>query len=159
MKQELTISVSQLLPTKENIGTVASTLIDLCRAGEINPVELAVKLSALEKVCALAREGINEQVLTELGKENGKTVKLGAKVERREVGVKWDYTRSTAWVKNKEEQEKANLKVKEIEKMAQMIPEGTEAQIVDKDTGEVLIVTRGTKTSKTSFAVTLSNES
>lgn len=153
---EISISVSGLLPTKENIGTAATAMVELCRAGEVNPLDLMVKLSALEKVCELVKEQIKQQALTELDKyPQGKTIHLGANVDRKEVGVKWNYENSGAWVKMSKKAEEAIAKRKEVEKMAQTIPEGQSVEIADTETGEMLTVSRGIKTSTTSLAVTL----
>jgi hypothetical protein len=155
---ELSISVSELLPTKENIGNVASNIIELCNSGLISPIELAVKLSALEKVCEQVREGISEQVLTELAKDNGKTTCLSAKIERKEVGTKYNFESCEAWTKVKEKENFWSDKRKEIETISKNCPEGAELNFTDTSTGETWNVIRASKTSKTSFAVTLSKD-
>lgn len=156
MNQELALSIG--LPTKNNIYQAAMNIVEQCKNGEINPLELAVKLSALEKIIETIREGVSEDVLAELDKENGKTTMLSAKIQRKEVGVKYDYSEIPVieMLKN-QEGEIANRR-KQFEKVAQTIPEGTEAQIADEVTGEIFTVKRAAKTSKTSFSVTLSNE-
>jgi len=130
-------------------------LIEACSEGEINPIDLAVKLAAIEKVCEKVREGINEQVVTELEKEQRKTTRLGANVECKEVGTKWNYTGSEAWNAVKQQEDKVAEKRKAIESIAKSLPEGSESSFTDTDTGDTYEVVRGTKTSKTSFAVTL----
>ena len=152
---EIQISVTGLLPTKENIEVVAARIIQECEQGNINPVELAVKVSALENVIKQVREGIREQVLSELSREGGNTSRFGAKVERREVGVKWDYSASPAWNAIKEKADAAEKLKKEVEKMAQMMPEHGIAEYPNPDTGEMLAVVKGAKSSTTSFVVTL----
>jgi hypothetical protein len=151
---ELNIGIA--LPTKENISTAATNIIDLVRSGEVNPLDVAVKLTAIEKACEMIREGISDAVVDELGKSNGKTSYLGAQVDRREVGTKWDYTASEAWNKTKEAETKAAEKRKAVEKIAQNVPEGTETTFTDTDTGETFSIVRGAKSSKTSYAVKLS---
>ena len=155
MNQELAIGIT--LPTKEVISEVSMNIIDKIRNGEMNPLEAVVKLAAVEKVCEMIREGISEQVLTELGKENGKAVLFGAKIDRKEVGVKWAYN-NEAWKVFKAVEDKAVEKRKAVEKIAQNVPEGSELSYTDTDTGEIFSITRGTKTSKTGFAVILAKD-
>jgi Fe-S cluster assembly iron-binding protein IscA len=155
MNQELSIGIT--LPTKEVISEVSMNIIDKIRNGEMNPLESVVKLAAVEKVCEMIRDGISEQVLRELDKENGKTVLLGAKIDRKEVGVKWSYE-NDAWKSFKAVEDKAVEKRKAVEKIAQNVPDGTELNYTDTDTGETFLITRGTKTSKTGFAVILGKE-
>jgi len=155
MNQELAIGIT--LPTKEVISEVSMNIIDKIRNGEMNPLEAVVKLAAVEKVCEMIREGISEQVLTELGKENGKAVLFGAKIDRKEVGVKWAYN-NEAWKAFKAVEDKAVEKRKAVEKIAQNVPEGSELSYTDTDTGEIFSITRGTKTSKTGFAVILAKD-
>lgn len=153
MNNELTIGIT--LPTKENISNVAINIIDQIRNGEMNPVEAVVKLTAVEKICELIRAGIEEQVLNELSKDNGKTTCLSAKVERKEVGTKYDFSNCEAWNKVKEKESFFSDKRKEIETISKNCPEGSELNFTDTETGETWNVVRASKTSKTSFAVTL----
>jgi hypothetical protein len=143
-------------PTKGNIDTLAQQIADYALDGN-DPLQLAVNLSAIIQTCELAKEKMSEAVLAELDKyPKGKTTSRGAKVERKEVGSKYDYTRSEAWVKIKEVEEKVSTKRKEVEAICKNCPEGSELQYTDTDTGEVLTITRASKTSTTSFAITLS---
>ena len=155
MNQELAIGIT--LPTKEVISEVSMNVIDKIRNGEIDPINAVVQLSAIEKVCEMIREGISEQVLNELDKENGKVIRLGAKSDRKEVGTKWSYD-NEAWKAFKAIEDKAVEKRKAVEKIAQNVPEGTELSYTDTDTGETFSITRGSKTSKTGFAVILGKE-
>jgi len=150
------LSIGILLPTKENISDVSMNIIDKVRNGEMEPLELIAQLAAIEKVCEFVRTGIESNVLTELDKSQGKAEILGAKIEKKEVGIRWDYSASEAWKAIKTREEKIVEDRKAIEKIAQNIPDGQQLSYTDTSTGETLSVIRGNKSSKTSFAITLS---
>lgn len=153
MTQELNIGITA--PTKESIAEVSFNIIDRVKNGEVSPLELIVQLAAIEKVCEQVRAGCEEQILTELSKENGKVVCLGAKVERKEVGTKYNFDDCEAWNKVKEQENFWSDKRKEVETISKNCPEGSELNFTDTATGETWNVKRASKTSKTSFAVTL----
>lgn len=156
MSKELSIGIT--LPTKDNIYNAAMNIVEQCQNGEINPLELAVKLTALEKICETIRENITENVLAELDKEQGKSTSLGAKVQRKEVGTKYDYSDTPIISQLQSEEKKLADRRKAIEKTAQLLPDGMTTQMIDESTGEAFLISKAAKTSKTSFSVTLSNE-
>lgn len=141
-------------PTKANIETLAQVLAEQALDGA-DPIRLAIQLTALQQTCEAAKAKLSEIVLTELDKNNGKASMLGANVERAEVGTKYDFSDSEAWVKIKAEEDKIADKRKAIEGMAKNVPDGSELQWTDTDTGETLSVKKASKTSKTSFKITL----
>jgi len=154
MKQIISVG-TDFLPTKQNISDLSDNIAELATNGEIDVLKTAVQLEAIKKACEQAREKMEEAVLAELQKHGRKAVVLGAKVDEKEVGTKWDYSGSEAWRKAKEEEDKAAAKRKAVEAIAKNIPAETESTYTDTDTGETLSVVRGSKTSKTSFTITL----
>lgn len=146
---------SDFLPTKSNIEALANNISELANNGEVDVLKLAVQLTAVAKACEQAKEKLNEAILTELDKHGKGTEVLGAKVEKKEVGTKWDYSQSEAWVAVKKREDNVAEQRKAIEQIAKNVPEGSEMQYTDMETGETLVVKRGVKTSKSSFAVTL----
>ena len=149
------LSLSITLPTKEAIGDIAMNIVNQIRDGNGNPLELVVQLAAIEKICEMVREGIGEQVLSELDKEHGKTVCLGAKLERKETGTKYAYDGSEAWVAIKAAEDKIVEKRKAVEAIAKVLPADAESSWTDTDTGETLTIIHAPKSSKTSFVITL----
>lgn len=142
-------------PSKRNIEIAAYHIIQRVEDGEENAVEVAIRLSAIEKMCEYIRKGIQRQVLDELAKTKGETVMFSAKVVQKETGVKYDYTESTAWKKISEIEKGYAEKRKEIETVAKTIPDGSELNYPDPETGEQLIIKKAAKSSETNFAVTL----
>jgi len=149
------LNLSIGLPTKEAIYQASMDMVQRVQDGEISPLELAVKLSAFEKIIETIRENIAENVLAELDKEQGKTVVMGAKIQRKETGTTYDYS-GTPIINELKAQEKTIAdRRKAIEKASQLLPEGMQTQMVDEATGETFAITKAAKSSKTSFAVTL----
>jgi hypothetical protein len=149
------INIREFQPTKTNISTLAAEIASAVLNGESDPIALAVQLAAIEKVCEQARELIKDSVSAELSKHNGKTEILGAKIERKEVGTKYDYTASEAWSTIKAMEDKIAEHRKAVEAIAKALPEGHQAEFVNPETGEAMTIVRSTKSSTTSFAVTL----
>lgn len=148
-------TVGEVLPTKTNITDKANELIELVKNGEVNALEVAIKAKAIIATCEEFLTGINEDVLAEIGKYGKKANVLGAIAEVKEVGTKWDYSNSEAWVQAKKQEDSIAEKRKQVEAMAKTIPAGTEVNWTDAETGETFTVAAGAKSSKTSFAITL----
>lgn len=146
---------SDFLPTKQNIEVIAESILATVDNGEHDPIKTAIQLEAVKKACETAREKISEHVQRELAKYGKKANVMGATVEEKEVGVKWDYTGSEAWQALKQQRDKIDEKIKAVESIAKSLPEGSESAFTDTDTGETFAVVRGSKTSKTSYAITL----
>ena len=141
-------------PTKPNIETFAQLIAEQAIDGA-DPIRLAIQLTAIVQTCEAAKEKLSEIILIELAKSNGKTEMLGAKVERKETGVKYDYSNSEAWVKVSEQEKVLSDKRKAIETIAKNVPDGVETNVTDESTGETWTLKKAAKTSKTSFAITL----
>lgn len=149
------IKLSVGLPTKEAIYQVSMDLVAKVQEGEISPLELAVKLSAFEKIIETVRANIGENVLEELDKQQGNAIVMGAKIQRKETGTSYDYS-GTPVINELKAQEKAIAdKRKAVEKIAQNLPDGTQTQMVDEQTGETFAISKAVKSSKTSYAITL----
>lgn len=145
-------------PSKPNIETLAQLLSEQALDGVVDPVKMAVQLTAIEQICEAAKAKIREAVVSRLEQDGGKATSLGAAVQKKEVGVKWDYSNSPAWLAAKAKATAASERLREIEKIAQTLPEGQVLPFADPETGEVLDVSRGAKSSTTSFIVTLSKK-
>lgn len=144
------------LPTKTNISEQAALMAQLVKDGELNPLDAAVKAKAIIASCEEFLSQINDYVVDEVAKYGKSTSALGAKIEVRETGVKYDFTGSEAWNKIKSEEDRIAEKRKQVEAIAKNCPSGSELQWTDIDTGEMLSIQVAAKSSKTSFAITIS---
>lgn len=148
-------SIKEFGCSKPEIETLAQLISEEALDGNTEPIKLCVQLTALIQVCEAAKEKLSEKVLSELDKHNGKTEVLGAKIDRKETGVKYDFSSSEAWKAIKASEDKIAEKRKAVETIAKTLPEGSELSFTDTDTGETMAVVKAYKTSKTSFAITL----
>lgn len=91
------IQFRDVLPTKFSIDLMASTIADEVKQGRIEPLSVAVKMTALESLVKSVREKIAEDVMAELDKHpKGKADILGACVSRFEA-IKYDYLHVAGW--------------------------------------------------------------
>lgn len=141
--------------TKPSIETLAQLINEEVDSGNTDPLKLSVQLTALIQVCEAAKEKMSEKILNELAKSQGKAEVLGAKIERKETGTKYDYSESEAWIKISEQEKIFVDRRKAIEAIAKNAPEGTVMNVTDEATGETWEIKRASKSSKTSFAITL----
>lgn len=145
------ITLQDLKPTKTDIRIASDIFIQQVDNGEVNPIDAALKLKALEEFIKDAREKLNSYAINELYKhQNGKVNIYDAKIEIAETGVKYDYSTDLVWQKLKQENELTSSALKEREDLLKKIPAGS--QLVDEN-GEV--ATGPTKTSTTSYKITL----
>lgn len=100
MKDLIKLNSSLPVPTKAEIDEQINKIVDLVDNGEVNPLRLYGQLAALEKVFATAKKAIVEYAINEHEKYGEKVVEnFGARFERGEAGVKYDYSHIPAWVK------------------------------------------------------------
>lgn len=139
-KEELSTMVnSYLKELAYNGGDVLKDLA-LCR-------KYSFLLEELEK-------GIKSYVLKELSSfERNEASVLGAEIKTVESGVKYDYSESSEWVKQKKVVDEATAKLKDIETFIKSLKSKT--TVVDDNTGEVIEFFPASKSSSTTIRVTL----
>lgn len=148
---KMEIKLQDLKPTKTDIKIASDIFIQQVDNGEINPIDAALQLKALEEFIKDVREKLNSYAIDELYKhQNCKLSVYDAKIEIAETGVKYDYSGDIVWQRLKQENETTSSALKSREDLLKKIPAGS--QLVDEN-GEV--ATGPTKTSTTSYKVTL----
>ena len=91
------IQLKDVLPTKFSLDLMADTIADEVRQGRIEPLQVAVKMTALEALVKSVREKIQPDVMDELGRHpKGKAEILGAAVSLFD-SVKYDYSHVPGW--------------------------------------------------------------
>ena len=154
---ETAMSVVNYNPTtKEQIATFTDKIVGEVESGAISALELHVKLTAIESCFKQIKERIAESVMNEANVYTEKSFELfGAKVEKAELGTKYDFTlcNDPKYHDYKAEQEKIDKEIKEREKFLKAIPGSIE--LTDETTGEVVTVYPPTKSSKSGIKVTL----
>ena len=144
--------------SKSRQAAAAGEFINMIIDGQINPVNTAVQLKGIAEMAtiALKDERLKDAVIRECDKyEKGETPTFqGAKLQVRETGTKWDYSRCGDSVYDGLAAEMAALKAKMDERERFLKSITAPMTIVDNETGEVYEVQPPKKTSTTSFSIT-----
>lgn len=144
--------------SKANREELAIQIVEAMDAGELNPLDIHYQVKAMEDFIKVltSNSRYKDYVLTE-GMKHGKSFEFnGSKMEIKETGVKYDYSKcgDQEWSAIEIEINRRKELQKEREKFLKSLPaEGVE--IVSNETGEVIKVYPPSKTSTTSIAVTL----
>lgn len=146
--------VGDILPTKSNIEKISTDLIADIKNGWVDPFETLAKLEAIKAMCDQVRTGVEDHVRTELekyGKEGHKS--LDASFALAEVGVKYDYSNDPVWADWNKQLEAVKEQMKESEKFLKALSKPLAE--TNLESGEVIERIPPTKTSKSSFKITL----
>jgi hypothetical protein len=144
--------------SKANREELAIQIVEAIDAGELNPLDIHYQVKAMEDFIKVltGNTRYKDYVLTE-GMKHGKSFEFnGSKMEIKETGVKYDYSKcgDPTWDGLETLASDIKEKQKEREKFLKSVPaEGVE--IVSNETGEVIKVYPPSKSSTTSIAVTL----
>lgn len=144
---------------KEQRQSFVTNVLSNIESGAVNPLTVHLQVKNMEQCIKMLTDDpqYKEAVLDEAGKHGGKSFEFhNAKVEVKEVGVKYDFTNcgDTKMAKLHDELEALKKKVKDREDFLKKAPiEGT--QVLDDDTAELVTIYPPSKSSTTSVAVTL----
>ena len=145
--------------TKEQRSEVVNEMMNEVLNGRVNPLELHLRLKAAEEVIkALTSIPAYKGILLDEAAKYGKSFQYQtAKVEVKEVGVKYDFSMcgSAELAELYKQQEKIAARIKELEHYHKSLPEGCSINVVNNETGEVETHYPPAKTSTTSVAFTL----
>lgn len=109
------IRMGEVLPTKFGLELMADSIAEQVTNGEQDPLNVAIKMNALEQLVKLVRERISSSVLDELMKyPKNKAEILGASVTIME-SVKYDFSHLPGWSELDQQIAELKEKQKEIE--------------------------------------------
>jgi hypothetical protein len=112
---EILSRVGDIQPTKYGIDLVAESIAEVVNGGHHNPLEVLVRVSAIESLCKAVRDKLSDTAQAELDKyPKAKADVLGASVSRME-SVKYDYTTFPEWVEAERQIAELKEKQKQIE--------------------------------------------
>jgi hypothetical protein len=159
MQQELsTTSILSLFETtKEERKSFVNDLIERLKEGNTNPLTVHLQLKCAEDIIKqVTGNDEYKSILLDESEKNGKSFEFhNAKFERKEVGVKYDYSQTNDPVITDllKQQNELDAKVKERQKFLQTVSLSV-LNILTED-GEAVTVYPPSKQSTTSIAVTL----
>jgi hypothetical protein len=155
---QTTESMAAFAVSKANREELAIQIVEAIDAGELNPLQIHYQVKAMEDFIKVltANTRYKDAILTE-GMKHGKSFEFnGSKMEIKETGVKYDYSKcgDPEWDQYESKINSLKESQKDREKFLKSMPvDGIE--IVNHDSGEVLRIYPPVKTSTTSIAVTL----
>ncbi len=143
--------------TKKDISDYIQHIESQVKDEEIDALELKVVAARLSEFIKQinASKVITKYAVDEREKWGDKELckVMGCKIEKRETGVKYDYSKSLAWAKAKEQQNIANAKMNEVQTIAKVCK--SSSSWVNRETGEEYPVVPATKTSTTNVVISL----
>jgi len=151
---EITI-LKDVLINKPFVADTAQLIISAIQEGEVNPLDLKLKVKAMESVLETIKPILDKAARDEAETYGAKSFeRLGAKVEMFEAATKYDYSmcNDDEYKDLLLEQEKLKLKIKQREKFLQSID--GKMNIITDD-GEGVTVFAPTKSSTSTLKITL----
>lgn len=133
--------IRQLSVSKPGIQIFSKQLIDAVLNGEVNALELKAFFKAMESIIETVNEATKESQLREAERYPEKTFSaFGCKIEKSEVGVKYDYSVCGDPIYNQRLQifEEAKKQVDERAKVLQALKDPL--TLVDDESGEIATV-------------------
>jgi len=147
---------NNLPTTSTEVAAFSSLLIEQIENGEIDALKFKIFLKHLEAVMDNIKEPLDRAAANEADKYGQRSFELlGAKVEMRELAVKYDYSHCgyPVWERADVTAKKAAEDKKAVEKFLGSLKE--KVSVNDELTGEVCDVFPPMKSSKTSIVITL----
>lgn len=138
------------------VAEFSRKLIEELNDGEIEPLKFKVFVKCLETVLANIKPTLDELALDEAEKYGQKSFGLlGAKIELREVGTRYNYSQCgyPEWERAEQKFKEISDRKKQIESLLQAVKKPMSMN--DEETGEVVTVYPPVKSSTSSVVITL----
>lgn len=154
------LGMLRLMPTKsEEVGKFAHQIIKSVKEGTANPLEVKVMMRALRAVAEEVEEEIEDNAVTEAEKYSEKVIEMyGARIEKAEVGVTYNYASSglPEWEQLDAEIRTLTERRKEKESFLRALKEPI--TLLNENTGEIDTIRPSFKKSKTGVKVYLASK-
>ena len=151
-----TLSILRQLPeTKAEIQLFADKTIDMIKEGCEDPIDLSIRLKALEETIKQIRAGIKDIALEEAEKNGKEFDYKSAKISIGAVGVKYDFSncQDTEWELLDSEVKFATDRKKERESFLKNIK--GQITTVDTETGETNTIYEPIKSGSENIKITI----
>lgn len=154
------MSMLRLMPSKASeVARFAKQIIESVQTGNANPLEVKVMMRALRAVAEEVEEEIDANAITEAEKYSEKVVEMfGARIEKCEVGVSYDYatSRYPEWEQIDSEIKSLTERRKEKEAFLRALKEPI--TLLNESTGEIETIRPPLKKSKSGIKVYLASK-
>jgi hypothetical protein len=154
------MSMLRLMPSKASeVAIFAKQIIENVQNGNANPLEVKVMMRALRAVAEEVEEEIDDNAISEAEKYSEKVVEMyGARIEKAEVGVNYNYASSglSEWEKLDAEIKALTDRRKEKETFLRALKEPM--TVVNESTGEIETIKPPLKKSKSGIKVYLASK-
>lgn len=154
--QALTL-INQMPETKGQIKSFANLVIKSVKDGNINPLDLTIKLKALEDTTDIIRKAIKSDATIEADKYGKSFTYHNAKIDVVMAGVKYDYSNCEDPEWNELNLEIIALSEKRKERETFLKSLNNYLTIVDEDTGETSTIYPPKKTGTETIKITLND--
>lgn len=116
MENKLTaLKVGEIAPTKQGLEVMADGIAEQVNDGNINPLDVAIRMNAMEQLCKIVKEKIQGSVMDELFKHpKQKADVYGASISEM-TSIKYDYSHIEEWAVLEGIIQNAKEKQKQIE--------------------------------------------
>lgn len=142
--------------TQTQIDVFSDSIIQAVKEGEANPLEVLIQIKALQKVSDRVLKEINDNLLNEANKYSETNFEfMGAKIEKAELGTKYDYAScgDTEYEMLDSQMNSLKQRIKEREDFLKSIKQ--DITLVDNFTGEVVTVHPPIKKSTSGLKVSI----
>lgn len=140
--------------TKKSSEDHAQAIAEMVWGGHASALDMATKLQWIISVCETARKKIQNESVDEIMKHSGPATINGAKVEKTETGISYDYASSgdSEWERYDQMATSAAASKKERETFLKALTKPM--TIVNDDSGEIHEIKPPQKTSSTNIKIT-----
>lgn len=148
--------LSIMANTSTEIDVFSDGIIKSVDEGEMNPLHVLIQLRAMEKASDRILKAIKENMLNEADKYPGTSFEfMGNKIEKAELGTKYDYSKCNHPKWNELTAEINELKKELLETESFLKAIKSPLEIFNSETGETSIITVPIKTSTYGLKVTI----
>jgi len=153
----LTEMTAHFNPSKESITDAIEYITAELDNGNVNPLDMAVKVKWIEEFVKQAKEAIRGEVLNSVGKytKGEEIARYGVVIEPMEAGTRYDYSGcgDVVWDSLQIRAKEHEKLIKEREAFLKSLKESL--TVADESTGEIYTIHPPKKTSTSTFKVTL----
>lgn len=137
-------------------ASFTSQTIDALDNGIADPIKIISAIKNMQAIISDIEEFAKPLVLDELDKNGGKLELYGMSLQKKEAGVKYDFssTNDQTHTELAAKMEELKKKIKEREDLLKKLPEGGQL-VLNEETGEAYKIYKPIKTSTTTYAVSL----